>query len=302
MTASLLRTTLALLLLGLGGFLEATISCRNEEGDAVDWFTFYKLPKRQDQESRKTGLEYLYLDSTTRSWKRSKQLMNTTESALGRTLEQLYEAFASKNSNTAYLMYNDGVPKAGNYSRKYGHTKDSQLLVCNPNIYSCSIPTTFHQELTHMPRLCAGSSTSETPGQHLASLQSAQGQNFLHFAKSDSFLDDIFVAWMAQHLKTHLLTETWQRKRQQLPSNCSLPYHVYNVKAIKISGQSYFSSHQDHAKWCVSQKRSKNRWTCIGDLNRSPHQAFRSGGFICTQNQHIYQAFQGLVLYYENCN
>lgn len=107
---------------------------------------------------------------------------------------------------------------------------------------------------------------------------------------------------MAQHLKTHLLTETWQRKGQELPSNCSLPYHVYNVKAIKISGQSYFSSYQDHAKWCVSQKRTKNRWTCIGDLNRSPYQAFRSGGFICTQNQRIYHAFQGLVLYYENCN
>ncbi|XP_045691464.1 deoxyribonuclease-2-beta isoform X2 [Phyllostomus hastatus] len=302
MTASLLRIALALLSLGLCGVLEATISCRNEEGDAVDWFTFYKLPKRQDQESRKTGLEYLYLDSTTRSWRRSKHLMNTTKSALGRTLEQLYEAYASKNNNTAYLMYNDGVPKSVNYSRKYGHTKDSQLLVCNPNIYSCSIPAMFHQELAHMPQLCARSSPSEIPGRHLASLQSAHGQNFLHFAKSDSFLDDIFVAWMAQHLKTHLLTETWQRKRQQLPSNCSLPYHVYNIKAIKISGHSYFSSHQDHAKWCVSQKRTKNRWTCIGDLNRSPYQALRSGGFICTQNQHIYQAFQGLVLYYENCN
>ncbi|XP_076976580.1 deoxyribonuclease-2-beta isoform X4 [Tamandua tetradactyla] len=179
---------------------------------------------------------------------------------------------------------------------------DFQLLVCNPNIYSCSIPATFRQELVHMPQLCARSSSSEIPVWHLTTLQSAQGQNFLHFAKSDSFLDDIFAAWMAQQLKTHLLTETWQRKRQELPSNCSLPYHVYNVKAITISDQSYFSSKQDHAKWCVSQKTSRNRWTCIGDLNRSPYQAFRSGGFICTQNRHIYQAFQRLVLYYEKCS
>lgn len=107
---------------------------------------------------------------------------------------------------------------------------------------------------------------------------------------------------MAQQLKTHLLAETWQRNKSVLPSNCSLPYHVYNIKAIKISGQSHFSSSKDHAKWCISKKGARNRWTCIGDLNRSPHQAFRSGGFICTQNQHIYQAFQGLVLYYENCN
>ncbi|XP_047395113.1 deoxyribonuclease-2-beta isoform X2 [Sciurus carolinensis] len=355
-------------------------------------FIFYKLPKRQDKESGETGLQYLYLDSTIRSWRRSEQLMNTTESALGRTLQPLYEAYASKSNSTAYLIYNDGAPTSANYSRKYGHTKvcvtvvcgdacllssdsegwntearesqvpgqpqqlslllwnriqgfwlihsiprfppipeegynypstgrrngqsgicitfkynqyeaiDSQLLVCNPNVYSCSIPATFHQDLVHMPQLCARSSSLMTPDRHLATLQSAQGQNFLHFAKSDSFLDDIFAAWMAQELKIHLLTETWQRKRQELPSNCSLPYHVYNIKAIKISRQSYFGSYQDHAKWCISQKGTKTRWTCIGDLNRSPYQAFRSGGFICTQNRHIYQAFQRLVLYYEDCN
>ncbi|XP_007944351.1 deoxyribonuclease-2-beta [Orycteropus afer afer] len=335
MTARLLRTTLALLFLGLLGVLEATtISCRNEEGEAVDWFVFYKLPKRQDKENGETGLEYLYLDSTTRSWRRSKQLINTTKSILGRTLQQLYEAYASKNNNTAYLIYNDGVPTSVDYSRKFGHTKvpeegydypptgrrngqngicitfkfnqykaiDSQLLIYNPNIYSCSIPATFHQELIHMHQLCSRSSSSEIPGRHLAMFQSAQGQNFLHFAKSDSFLEDIFAAWMAQRLKTHLLTETWQRRRQELSSNCSLPYHVYNIKAIKISGKSYFSSYQDHAKWCISLKGAKNHWTCIGDLNRSPYQAFRSGGFICSQNWHIYQAFQRLVLYYENCS
>ncbi|ELK06291.1 Deoxyribonuclease-2-beta [Pteropus alecto] len=310
MTARLQRTTLALLFLGLFGVPEATISCRSEEGEAVDWFTFYKLPKRQDKESRKTGLEYLYLDSTTRSWRRSKQLINTTKSVLGRTLEQLYEAYASKFPPIPEEGYD--YPPTGRRNGQTGicvtfkynqyEAIDSQLLVCNPKIYSCSIPSTFHQELVHMRKLCASSNSSEIPSRHLITLQSAQGQNFFHFAKSDSFLDDIFAAWMAQRLKTHLLAETWQRKRQELPSNCSLPYHVYNVKAIKISEHSYFSSYQDHAKWCISQKGTKNRWTCIGDLNRSPYQAFRSGGFICTQNQHIYQAFQRLVLYYENCN
>ncbi|XP_027628070.1 deoxyribonuclease-2-beta isoform X3 [Tupaia chinensis] len=303
MAVRLLRITLALLSLGLFGILSAaTISCKNEEGQAVDWFTFYKLPKRQGQGGGETGLEYLYLDSTIRTWRRSKQLMNTTRSVLGRTLQQLYEAQASKSNNTAYLIYNDGVPKSVNYSRKYGHTKDFQLLVYNPNVYSCSIPAAFQHKLVHMLQLCTGNISSEAPRRHLTTLQSAQGQNFLHFAKSDSFFDDIFVAWMAQQLKTHLLAETWQRKRQELPSNCSLPYHVYNIKAIKTSRQSYFSSYQDHAKWCISQKGARNRWTCIGDLNRSPYQAFRSGGFICTQNRQIYQAFQSLVLYYENCS
>ncbi|XP_032726132.1 deoxyribonuclease-2-beta isoform X2 [Lontra canadensis] len=291
MTARLLRTALALVFFGLFGVLEATtISCRNEEGEAVDWFTFYKLPKRQDKESRQTGLEYLYLDSTTRSWKRSKQLMNTTNSVLGRTLQQLYEAYASKNNNTAYLLYNDGVPTSVNYSRKYGHTKG--LLLWN-RVQGLWL---IHSTPRFPPTPEEGYDYPPTGRRH------GQTGICVTFKYNQYEAIDIFAAWMAQHLKTHLLTETWQRKRQELPSNCSLPYHVYNVKAIKISGQSYFSSYQDHAKWCVSQKRTKNRWTCIGDLNRSPYQAFRSGGFICTQNQLIYHAFQGLVLYYEHCN
>uniref|UniRef100_I3LFM5 Deoxyribonuclease-2-beta n=1 Tax=Sus scrofa TaxID=9823 RepID=I3LFM5_PIG len=296
--------------------------------------------------SRETGLEYLYLDSTTRGWKRSKKLMNTTSSVLGRTLQQLYEASHNlKQSNPDLREYVNRfyrnaklliywhhvhpgfwlihsipqfppIPEEGyDYpptGKRNGQTGicitfkynqyeaiGSQLLVCNPNVYGCSIQSPFTRSWFTCPAVCQVRS-SEIPSRHFTTLQSAQGQNFLHLQKT--YIAHIFAAWMAQRLKTHLLTETWQRKRQELPSNCSLPYHVYNIKAIKISRQSYFSSYQDHAKWCISQKGTKNHWTCIGDLNRSPYQAFRSGGFICTQNRHIYHAFQGLVLYYENCS
>ncbi|XP_069934254.1 deoxyribonuclease-2-beta isoform X3 [Oryctolagus cuniculus] len=286
-----MRATLALLFLGLFGLLEATtIACRNEEGGAVDWFTFYKLPKRQDKEDGETGLEYLYLDSTIRSWRRSKQLMNSTKSVLGRTLQQLYEADASESNRTAYLIYNDAVPKSVNYSRKYGHTKG--LLLWNGAQGFWLI-----HSIPRFPPIPEEGYAYPTTGR-----RNGQSGICITFKHRQYEAIDIFAAWMAQHLKTHLLTETWQRKRQELPSNCSLPYHVYNIRAIKISRRSYFSSYQDHSKWCVSQKSTKNHWTCIGDLNRSPHQALRSGGFICTQNQHIYQAFQGLVLYHENCN
>nr|XP_021482722.1 deoxyribonuclease-2-beta [Meriones unguiculatus] len=265
-------------------------------------------------------------------------------------------ALAVPSNATAYLLYNDGVPKSVTYSKKYGHTKgvlvwnrlqgfwlihsvpwfppvpedgysypssgrrnaqngicitfkydqfeeiDSQLLVSQPNIYSCFIPTTFHWELIYMPKLCAKSSSSSIPRRRLTILQSVHGHDFLHFAKSGSYSDDIFTAWMAQQLKTHLLVQTWQRKRQELPSNCSLPYHVYNVKIIQTASKYYFSSHLDHSKWCVSTKDSKNHWTCIGDLNRSPTQASRSGGFICTRNPYLYQSFHKLVFGYEFCN
>nr|BAC37579.1 unnamed protein product [Mus musculus] len=353
MTAKPLRTVLSLLFFALSGVLGTPeISCRNEYGEAVDWFIFYKLPKRTSKASEEAGLQYLYLDSTRQTWNKSLYLINSTRSALGKTLQHLYDTHNSTN-DTAYLIYNDGVPGSVNYSRQYGHAKgllvwnrtqgfwlihsvpkfppvhgyeyptsgrrygqtgicitfgysqfeeiDFQLLVLQPNIYSCFIPSTFHWKLIYMPRMCANSSSLKIPVRYLAELHSAQGLNFVHFAKSSFYTDDIFTGWIAQKLKTHLLAQTWQKKKQELPSNCSLPYHVYNIKSIGVTSKSYFSSRQDHSKWCVSIKGSANRWTCIGDLNRSLHQALRGGGFICTKNHYIYQAFHKLYLRYGFC-
>lgn len=111
---------------------------------------------------------------------------------------------------------------------------------------------------------------------------------------------DIFSAWMAQSLKTHLLAETWHRRNHEFPSNCSLPYHVYNINRIRLGRKYSFSSYHDHSKWGVS-KLSNSHWTCIGDLNRDPHQVFRGGGFICTRNWHIYQSFHGAATHYKKC-
>lgn len=356
MTANPLRTALALLFLDLSAVpAMAEISCRSENGVPVDWVVFYKVPKVLRKNSTDNGLKYLYLDSITKKWKKSSHLINNNRSILGRILEPLYEAYNSKSNNTAYLIYNDGVPKSKTYSRKYGHTKglliwnkiqgiwlihsvpgfppfpkdgydypssgrrygqngicvtfkysqykeiDSQLFVSQPNIYSCSIPNIFHQELIHMTQMCDKSGSLNIPVRRLAALQSAQGLKFFHFAKSSLYTDDIFSAWMAQSLKTHLLAETWHRKNHEFPSNCSLHYHVYNINHIRLDSKYSFSSNHDHSKWGVS-KLSNSHWTCIGDLNRDPHQVFRGGGFICTRNWHIYQSFNGAAINYKKCD
>ncbi|KAL1772295.1 deoxyribonuclease-2-beta isoform X1 [Sigmodon hispidus] len=216
------RTALVLLVFALFGLQDTEeITCKNEEGDAVDWFIFYKLPKRLGKEHADSGREYLYLDSTMRTWRKGQHLVNSNRSMLARTLEPLYEANISQSNNTAYLIYNDGVPKSTNYSKKYGHTKgllvwnrikgfwlihsvprfpqipedgydypssgerygqsgicitfkynqyeviDSQLLVLQPNIYSCSIPDVFHWELIHIPNLCNKTSSFTIPSRHI---------------------------------------------------------------------------------------------------------------------------------------
>ncbi|KAM8805784.1 deoxyribonuclease-2-beta [Eudromia elegans] len=178
---------------------------------------------------------------------------------------------------------------------------DQQLLSYDPSIYNCFIPDIFQAHLPNLHKLCARSKLPSGPQRHLSKLQSAHGETFLHFAKSHLFVDDIYVAWVAQELKTHLLVESWQHSGHRLPSNCSLQYHVYNIHTIETPLNSTFGSINDHSKWCVS-KSTEDQWTCIGDLNRAAEQAWRSGGFICTQNQHIYKAFRNLVTRYENCS
>ncbi|XP_042136015.1 deoxyribonuclease-2-beta isoform X2 [Peromyscus maniculatus bairdii] len=291
MAANSPRTALALLFFALSWVLGTPeISCKKEDGGAVDWFIFYKLPKRPGSKDAASGLEYLYLDSTMRSWRKSQYLVNSSKSVLGRTLEQLYKVYTSKSNETAYLMYNDGVPKSTNYSRKYGHTKG--LLVWN-RIQGFWL-------IHSVPRF----PPFPEDGYEYPSSGRRYGQSgiCITFKYSQYEVIDIFTAWMAQQLKTDLLAETWQRKGHALPSNCSLPYHVYNIKAIKLYHRPYFSSYHDHSKWCVSTQGSKYRWTCIGDLNRDPRQAFRSGGFICTHNQEIYYAFHRLLVHYEPCD
>ncbi|NXW77730.1 DNS2B protein, partial [Hirundo rustica] len=325
-------------------------------------FALYKLPKHAKGQIPLLGLEYLYMDALAPQWQLGKYLINMTQGALGRTLQQLYETYKSKASDfpflltntTAYAIYNDETPVSDSKGSKHGHTKgflfldksqgfwvihsvplfppipedgygypstgesfgqtaicitfkydqfieiDQQMLIYNPGIYSCSIPDIFQADLPNLQKLCAKSRLPSAPLLHLSKLQSAHGETFLHFAKSHLFIDDIYVAWMAQELKTDLLAESWQHSGKKLYSNCSLDYHVYNINIIGVPLNSTFRSINDHSKWAVSRKY-EDQWTCIGDLNRAVEQAWRSGGFICTQNKQIYQAFRHLIVHYESC-
>ncbi|XP_066482642.1 deoxyribonuclease-2-beta [Tiliqua scincoides] len=179
---------------------------------------------------------------------------------------------------------------------------DKQLSCYNPNIYNCSIPTIFQPDLFNLQILCAGSELPPVPWKYrLSKLQSSQGEILFNFAKTQYYHEDIYLAWMAQRLETDFLIESWQHQGHELFSNCSLHYHVYNIKLIETPWNSSFSSYYDHSKWCVS-RRSEDQWTCIGDLNHAAQQAKRSGGFICTQNQYIFKAFRLLVLSYYDCH
>ncbi|XP_028326757.1 deoxyribonuclease-2-alpha isoform X2 [Gouania willdenowi] len=111
----------------LGGST-SSISCYNDQGQAVDWFYSYKLPKHGVSESHTDGLMYLLMDGGSDGWSKGTTTVNDTTGALGRTVGQLYSS--GKNAELAYILYNDQPPKGGSVddANRRGHTKGVLLL------------------------------------------------------------------------------------------------------------------------------------------------------------------------------
>ncbi|KAL6108031.1 dnase2b [Pungitius sinensis] len=102
------------------------ISCKNEAGEPVDWFIIYKLPRYKIGEIG-SGVDYMYLDSSVGSWQLSKFTINSSQGAIGNTLNQLYMGKAYKSNSSVYALYNDGPPIL-DYIKGYGHTKGVLLF------------------------------------------------------------------------------------------------------------------------------------------------------------------------------
>ncbi|XP_047216981.1 deoxyribonuclease-2-alpha isoform X3 [Girardinichthys multiradiatus] len=135
----LLILSLLVMCAPLGGN-PSPISCYNDQGDAVDWFYLYKLPKEGGRQSERTGETYLLLDKGSEGWSEGKVTVNNTMGALGRTVGQLYSQ--EKNSEVAFILYNDQKPAeefggrwAESSGNRGGHTKGVVLLDKNQGFW-----------------------------------------------------------------------------------------------------------------------------------------------------------------------
>ncbi|XP_066472328.1 deoxyribonuclease-2-alpha isoform X2 [Tiliqua scincoides] len=106
--------------------IHGDISCYDDSGKPVDWFIVYKLPKPHHSPTE-GGMRYMYLDEHTQGWVQGRSLMNDTEGAVGRTVQQLYTEAVGRQKEMAYVLYNDQPPDDRSSSEK-GHTKGVILL------------------------------------------------------------------------------------------------------------------------------------------------------------------------------
>ncbi|XP_070768353.1 deoxyribonuclease-2-alpha [Enoplosus armatus] len=135
----LLVISLMIFCVPLGGNT-SPISCYNDQGDAVDWFYIYKLPKEHGRKSPQQGETYLLLEKGSEGWTNGTGTVNDTAGALGRTVGQLYSQ--GKNTEIAYILYNDQRPPvdfgdrwADDSGSRGGHTKGVVLLDKNQGFW-----------------------------------------------------------------------------------------------------------------------------------------------------------------------
>ncbi|XP_007542488.1 deoxyribonuclease-2-alpha-like [Poecilia formosa] len=99
------------------------VKCRNDRGEAVDWYIVYKLPNVKDG-----GLSYLYMDESTGGWELSKEKIDSETGFLGKTLKPLLDFYTKKTEGFGYLLYNDQPPKPYSAPSSFGHSKGVVML------------------------------------------------------------------------------------------------------------------------------------------------------------------------------
>lgn len=91
-------------------------SCKDMAGKDVDWFAAVKLPANVDEMKGRT---FMYVDSRRNGWVKSDKPINSTTSAIGATVKQLYDA----DKKQLRIAYNDDVPQEIEHGGNRGHTK-----------------------------------------------------------------------------------------------------------------------------------------------------------------------------------
>ncbi|KAJ1347910.1 Deoxyribonuclease II [Parelaphostrongylus tenuis] len=86
------------------------------KGQDVDWYAAIKIPANIDKWQ---GRGFVYLDSFQTDWKLSPLPINSTSSAVGATLKQLY----MKDKELLKIAYNDDWPDTHKANNGRGHSK-----------------------------------------------------------------------------------------------------------------------------------------------------------------------------------
>jgi len=114
-----------LLVLTLESTCFADLTCKDQNGKAIDWFTLYKMPSISSNANRfvKIGQGYAYITNASQksNWTLSSLAINDPASLHGYTLKTIFTTDDILNkSQIGYLMYNDGLTTSSSYAHAKG--------------------------------------------------------------------------------------------------------------------------------------------------------------------------------------
>lgn len=276
-----------------------TCTCKNGNGQTVDWFIVYKVPTistHMNPEMTTTGRELLYMDNTSRFfYYKDIDITRPHQNPLYYTLQQIYSRSLAV---TEYAMYNDQPPGRLN-QKSYAHSKGALAFGSSNGFWMVSSVSKFPAPVANgyeylTPQLKYGQtilcvtlaksmksiikSVFQTTNPYIydsegftlnAGISSTTYEQRFKtegnvplkvFAKSAKFGQDIYELLISPGIdNTNLFVQTW---RPNLPNTTK----VNNIRYIffRKNGLS-FRTTVDHSKWTVAKNLP---WTCIGDINR----------------------------------
>ena len=174
------------------------------------------------------------------------------------------------------------------------------LFVSQPSIYEQNFPTSYEHLYPNLDKVIKKKPFRKSPITTILSLKSLKGTDFTGFSKHKKFAKDLYEDFVAQQLKTSLFVETWLNGPNDMLSNCTSNFSVYNLRSVKPFKYS-FNNSKDHSKWAVGIDAS-DPWICIGDINRQISQRKRGGGTVCLNNANISMLYRLSVDRIECCS
>merc|ERR1711962_1991193 len=123
LSAEMIWLLLLTTLLGLHQVHSAS-TCIGEHGQPVDMFILYKLPRVKSHPDPyiSDGYGYIYLDSLNPSFRLGRTVITDEETAVARTLNQVYLHDQEKD-DLVYALYSDQPPKTKRSYGSYAHAK-----------------------------------------------------------------------------------------------------------------------------------------------------------------------------------
>lgn len=198
------------------------IKALDEQGNPVDWWFIYKVPKLSPGPGTDgaTGYEYIYYDSSIdakdlklRVMGESKFVLNSDKGALNLTLDSVFKNYpTAPDATTGWLLYNDEMPamvgQKDNGSK--GHTKG--VLAFD------TASKTAYWLLHSWPKFTApGSATDPTP---------MYGQTYLCLSLDMDTAEEI-----AKQMITYQEPQVYFPKTADLPESSSI-YQLANEKTF----------------------------------------------------------------------